>query len=330
MRAWAIGAYGERLRVMELPVPQPKARDVLIRMRGAEVGDWDELVRTGEWPMARPFPLVLGLAGAGVVAERGTQAREFSVGETVYAYSYPLYDNGAWAEYMLVPKSYAALAPRSLPLEHAGSLPIVGLTAHETLTDRLEVKAGEVVLITAAAGGVGHLAVQIAAQLGAHVVATARRRNHAFLRALGAETVIDYTVEDVVKAVHAKYPAGCDKALNGVTGKSAYQAVRCLRKGGRMVDLPGTLSEMPPGAPADVRVDTGYVVRADGLRLAHIAALVDQSRLKLHVEDTLPFEQAPLALQRVLAKTVRGKLALAIASITTEKERSDGRAETIR
>jgi NADPH:quinone reductase-like Zn-dependent oxidoreductase len=316
MRAWAIGAYGEPLREMELPAPRPRGRDVLIRTRGAEVGDWDELVRIGEWPMEHPFPLVLGLAGAGVVAavgpEVGTEPGSVGEGDGVWAYSYPRYDNGAWAEYFLVRESDAAIAPLSVPQVHAGSAPIAALTAHETLNDVLGVQAGEVVLITAAAGGVGHLAVQIAAGLGAHVVATASRRNHDFLRSLGAHTLIDYTSEDVVEAVRAKWPQGVDKALNGVTGRAAMQAVLAVRRGGRMVDLPGTLEDALHEAKLDVDVETGYVVRADGPRLAKLARMLDHGELKLHVDAVHSFDDAPGALARVLGKHVRGTLALVI------------------
>jgi NADPH:quinone reductase-like Zn-dependent oxidoreductase len=210
---------------------------------------------------------------------------------------------------MLVPSSYAARAPREVPLVHAGAMPIVALTAHECLVDLLKVQRGDVVLITAAAGGVGHLAVQIAARLGAHVVATASARNHELLRALGAETLIDYTAGDVAAAIRAKYPGGVDKALNGVTGDAAREAARTLREGGRMVDLPGSLE----GAALGIHVDSDYVVRADGERLARIARMIDAGELRVHVEDTLPFERAPQALERVLQKHVRGVLALEVS-----------------
>jgi NADPH:quinone reductase-like Zn-dependent oxidoreductase len=311
MRAWAIEAYGgpEQLRLMELPVPEPEAQEVLIRMVGAEVGDWDVLVREGAWPMGRPFPLVLGLAGAGRVAAVGREVTGFAEGDPVYTYSYPLYHNGAWADYMLVPSSYLARAPTSLDLTRAGGVPIVGLTAHETLTSILEVQEGDVVLITAAAGGVGHLAVQIASRLGARVVATASRRNHDFVRGLGAETVIDYTAEDVLAAIRSRYPDGVDKALNGVDGETADLVVRALRDGGRMVDLTGSVSVERPG----VRVDAKYIVRADARRLALLARMIDEGRLKLEVQDVIPFERAPQALEVVEAKHVRGKVVLKIA-----------------
>jgi NADPH:quinone reductase-like Zn-dependent oxidoreductase len=311
MCAWVIEGYGgpERMRLRKLPVPEPGPRDVLIRMSGAEVGDWDILVREGDWPMGRPFPLVLGLAGAGTVAALGAEVTDFAEGDPVYAYNYPLYHNGAWAETMLVPAPYVARAPASLDLTRAGGVPIVGLTAHETLTDILAVRRGDLVLITAAAGGVGHLAVQIATRLGARVVATASRRNYDFVLALGAEAVIDYGEGDVVAAIRDRYPDGVDKALNGVSGEEANRVVGTLRQGGRMVDLTGSVSVLSPG----VRVNREYVVRADGDRLARLARMIDDGRLTVEIQDIMPFDRAPDALEVVQAKHVRGKVVLEIA-----------------
>lgn len=309
MRAWAIKGYGEPMELMELPVPQPGPRDVVIKMSGAEVGDWDELVRTGEWDMERGFPLILGLAGAGTVAAAGLDVIEFAETDRVYAYSYPLYDNGAWAEYMKVPDTYLAQAPKNLDLVRAGSLPIVGLTAHETLIDILQVQKNEIVLITAAAGGVGHLAVQIAAGLGAHVVATATRHSHDFVRSLGAETIVDYReVDDVAKAIREKYPQGVDKALNGVAGEEANEYVWALRDGGKMVDLPGSVTVERPL----VEVISDYVVRADAARLKIVADMIDSGKLQLKIHDIVEFERAPVALDMVLTKHVHGKVALEI------------------
>ena len=167
-------------------------------------------------------------------------------------------------------------------------MPIVGLTAHETLTDILEVHRGDVVLITAAAGGVGHLAVQIASRLGGRVIATASRRNEAFVRGLGAETVIDYQSEDLVEAIRSRYPQGVDKAVNGVEGETANQVVQALRDGGQMVDLTGSATAGRP----DVRVIKDYVVRADGDRLATIARMIDDGHLRVEVQQVFPFERA--------------------------------------
>jgi NADPH:quinone reductase-like Zn-dependent oxidoreductase len=299
-------------------VPRIGPRDILIRIHGAEVGDWDELVRRGEWPMNRPFPLVLGLAGAGRVSVRGPEVNHFRRHDPVFAYSYPLYDNGAWADYMLVPEPYVARAPASLTLPNAGAVPIVGLTAHEAIYDLLAVKKGDVVLITAAAGGVGHLAVQMASHIGAHVIAVCGTDHVDFVRSLGAAEVIDYRTEDVVRSILARHPRGISKALNGVPGDQANVYVEAMMPGGLLIDLPGEITASKPG----VKVHTGYVVRADGARLARVAGMIDDF-LQVTISETYPFEHALQALSTVLAKHVVGKVALHVVE-PHEPHREEG------
>jgi NADPH:quinone reductase-like Zn-dependent oxidoreductase len=310
MRAWAINRYGDPMELMELPIPIPGPGDVLMKMQGAEVGDWDELVRTGAWDMERPFPLVLGLAGAGTIVALGADVQRFQEFQVVYAYSYPLADNGAWAEYMLVPEDYVAAAPKSLPPVEAGALPVVGLTAHEAILDVLAVNEDDVVLVNAAAGGVGHLAVQLAVQRGAQVVATASKRNHDFVASLGAHTVIDYdATDDMAKAIRARYPDGVDKALNCIPGEPANQYVWALKDGGKMLDLPGAVSVRRP----EVEIISDYVVRGDGARLELLTRLVDDDIVHLAIHSIVPFANAPEALNIVLTKHVRGKVVLHVA-----------------
>jgi NADPH:quinone reductase-like Zn-dependent oxidoreductase len=309
MHAWAIHAYDKPLQFVELPIPEPGPNDLLIRMHGSEVGDWDEAVRRGEWDMERPFPLVLGLAGAGKVAALGERVHGFAEHDAVYVYDYPLYDQGAWAEYMRVPASAVAHAPARLDLTYAGGLPIAGLTAHDALLSVLRLHRGDVVLITAAAGGVGHLATQIAALAHAHVIATASARNHEFVRSLGAHDVIDYTKEDVIAVIRARFPAGVPKILNGISGPDADRLVSILSEGGHMVDLPGSVTARRP----DARVDADYVVQGDGARLARVARMIDEEQLCVHIHETFPFARAPKALERVLTKHVRGKVVIKIA-----------------
>jgi NADPH:quinone reductase len=322
MAAWAIERYGDPSRARsligleKLQVPDVEARDVLIRMSGAEIGDWDALVARGEWSVDRSFPIVLGLAGAGRVVAVGKDVVGFDPGDGVYTYSHPLshrgcpsrHHNGAWAEYMLVPAERVARAPTSLDLTHAGAIPIVGLTAHEALIDILKVERHDSLLITAAAGGVGHLAVQIAARRGAHVLATARKQNHEFLRALGAEVVIDYTRDDFVEVTHKYFPEGVDKALNGVEGDTANKVLRAVRPRGDVVDLTGSVTDdLPEG-----RLEKDYVVRPDRRRLTTLARMFDQGELKLEVAHVVDFAHAPSGLAEVLAKQVRGVLVLRV------------------
>lgn len=310
MRGWAIRAYGEAMVLVDdLPVPTPGPHDILMQMQGAEVGDWDELVRTGEWDMERPFPLVLGLAGAGRIAAVGPAVTGFAANQLVYAYSYPLHDNGAWAEFMLVPETYVAPIPASLTAVEAGGVPIAGLTAHETLIDVLRVTQGDVVLINAAAGGVGHIAVQLACGLGAQVVAAASRRNHDFVAGLGAAAVIDYDATgDVARAIRDQYPGGVDKALNCVSGKAANDYVAALKDGGKMVDLPGAVSVQRPG----VDIMSDYIVHGNHARLADVTRRFDSGALRLAIQEVVPFDEAQRALDLVLARHVRGKVVLKI------------------
>jgi NADPH:quinone reductase len=319
MNAWAIEQFGlpAQMQPEKLEVPKVSARDVLIRMRGAEIGDWDAAAISGDCDVGRrSFPLVVGLAGAGTVAAAGKDVLGFAEGEAVYVYNYPLIHpgcpskdhNGAWAEYMLVPFSNVARAPASLDLTRAGALPIAGLTAHEAITDRLKVQKRDVVLITGAAGGVGHLAVQIARRLGAHVIATARKAHHQFLHDLGAELVIDYTLHDFVEVIRKIHPTGVDKALNCVAGETANQAVRAVRPGGQVVDLTASATAELPGG----HVETEYVVQPSASRLARVARMIDDEELRLEIEDIAAFSDAPRALARVLNGHVRGKVVLRI------------------
>jgi NADPH:quinone reductase-like Zn-dependent oxidoreductase len=207
---------------------------------------------------------------------------------------------------MLVPEAYAAPAPSGLDAVRAGAVPVAAMTAHETLLDLLAVQPDDVVLITAASGGVGHFAVQIAAHYGARVVATTSRHNRDFVSALGATLVIDYETQDLGKAIHARFPEGVDKALNAAGGNTADQVVQILRDGGHMVDLTGTVLVDRPA----VQIDSDYMVRGDGARLLAIAHMIDDALLDVHIHGTLPFERAPEALEMVLAGQVRGKVVL--------------------
>ncbi|OON59673.1 hypothetical protein B0920_20505 [Massilia sp. KIM] len=311
MRGWAIQGYGGEIVLMDdLPVPRPGPREVLIKMRSAEVGIWDELVRTGASDVAHAFPLVLGLSGAGSIAALGAQVEGFAEGQYVYAYNYPLADNGSWAEYMLVPDDYIARVPASIAPMEAGGLPIAGLSAYESLIELLAVKEDEIVVVSGGAGGVGHLAVQIASLFGARVGATASRRNRDFLADLGAEVVIDYTeADDLSRAILAAFPGGVDKILNCVRGEDANDYVWALKEGGRMVDLPGSVTVGRPG----VDVISDHVVRGNGARLAQLASLFDDGALQVALHDIVPFADAQDALDEVLTGHVRGKVVLRIS-----------------
>jgi NADPH:quinone reductase len=311
MQAFGVHSYGGEQAFFEVPVPNPGPGEVLVKVAGAGVGSWEAMIASGDFPLLRPFPLALGLDFSGTVAAIGEGVSGFSQGDAVYAYNYPVANNGAFAEYVLVPASYLARPPVSMGLVEAAAVPCAAVTAHKTVTELLDVREGEVVLVTGGSGGVGHLAIQIARDLGARVVATASRAKHDFLRELGAETTIDYrdNAGDVAKSVRKLYPGGVDKALCNVYGATVQWCVQSLRDGGKTVDLTGTELVAPD------RVDhvRDFVAVADAERLGDISRMIDEGRLRVEVQQVYPFAAASSAVEEAAAGHVRGKLVLRIA-----------------
>ncbi len=174
----------------------------------------------------------------------------------------------------------------------------------------LQIGAGQTILITGAAGGVGSFAVQIAANLGAYVIATASSRNHQFLQEIGADEVIDYNTSDFVQAVQSQHPNGVDAVLTTVGSETKYRSIQTIRDRGRLVWIS---SEDPAGPPPERGVQrTMFYARADANSLNAITALIDAGKLKPFVEEVLPLEHAREAQQRIASGRVRGKLVLRI------------------
>ncbi|HET9982940.1 MAG TPA: NADP-dependent oxidoreductase [Longimicrobiales bacterium] len=309
MTAVGIEHYGkrDRLEVMEMPVPVPAPGEVLVRVHGAGVGIWDVGVRRGEWDMERPLPLVLGLEASGVVFRTGSEDSAFHEGDAVIAYLYPLPYQGAYAEYVLLPERYLAAAPKGLDLVEAAALPVAGTTAHLVLTDILQLQPGETLLVTAAAGGVGTLAVQMARELGAHVVATAgSESSRDYLGELGVEEIVDYRHEDWPDRVRAAHPEGVDAVLDAAGGKTGERALEALRDGGRLAEL---TADAPSNPPRGIRVLTVAAV-ADAERLALVSRMVEEGRLQVRVQRVLPLREAAHAHEVVEKGHVHGKVIL--------------------
>nr|WP_212526766.1 NADP-dependent oxidoreductase [Actinospica durhamensis] len=191
-------------------------------------------------------------------------------------------------------------------------MPLAALTAWQTLVDTAHVRAGQRVLITAAAGGVGHFTVQFARHLGAHVIATAGAARHAWLKELGADETIDYTTTRFEDAV-----SGVDVVIDLVGDahdRTGTRSLKTLRRGGLLVAVPAGVSpELAHAAEAaGVRV-TPYLVEPDGAALATIAGLIDAGKVTVEVEETFPLEQAGAAHARVEAGRTRGKIVLTVA-----------------
>jgi NADPH:quinone reductase-like Zn-dependent oxidoreductase len=307
MLAVAIERYGgpEELALMELSSPEPRDGDVLVRVDAAGVGLWDAKVRRGEAGRDHEFPLILGWEAAGSVERVGPGVSTLRPGDRVFTYAF---GRGAYAELVAAPAEQTALAPERADAAVAAALPICGITAHQAITEDLDVRAGERVLITAGAGGTGALAIQLAAARGAEVIATASARNRGFCESLGAAHVIDYTRENVEDAVRSRYREGVDALLECVGGENFDRSIRAVRRGGRAV---GLVDEPPGGTPDGVRV-TAISGRPSASRLAELARLYDAGELRLEVQETYPLAAAARAHAAVEAGHVRGKLVLTV------------------
>jgi NADPH:quinone reductase len=253
MKAAAIDRFGgpEVLHLQSLPVPKPKAGEVLIQLDTAGIGVWDPAVRSGEFELGKhSFPYVIGNDGAGTVVAVGKGVEHPRVGDRVYAYTMR---GGFYAEYVAVPAQDVAPVPPGLKPDEAGALGADGITALVGLEDQLHLHAGEKLMIFGASGGIGHLAVQLAKRLGAAVLAVASGEDGVDLvRRIGADAAVDGRHGDVVAAVREFAPDGLDAALVVVNGPTLTDALVQMKKGGRVAHPNGV--EPVPVAPEGVRV----------------------------------------------------------------------------
>jgi NADPH:quinone reductase-like Zn-dependent oxidoreductase len=289
----------------ERPDPVPGAGQVLVRVHGAGVGPWDVGFLGGGFPgVALPF--VPGQEIAGVVEAAGDGAG-VRPGERVYGSLFPA--GGGFAELALASAERLALMPDKASFAEAAGLVVGAGTAYEGLVDRGRLRAGETVLITAAAGGVGSAAVQIATAMGARAIGVASLDNHDYLRGLGASEVFDYHAVDWAKQVLAVVPGGVDLLFDGAGGQTRDQAIGAVRDGGRAVFivLQGPPAQLERGISGEP-----FAAHVDRQRLAALNRLVDAGALRPQVSAVLPLEQAGQALARVASRRTRGKIVLQI------------------
>jgi len=314
MKAIRIHGYGgpDVLRFEDIPVPEPAWGEVLVRVHAAGVNPSDAKVRAGA-PFASkievPFPFVPGWDVSGVVEAVGEGAAGFRPGDAVYGMVNFPGRCGAYAEYVAAPEAHLAPLPEGLSHIHASAMPLAGLTAWQALFEAARLEEGQSVLVQGAAGGVGHLAVQMAKWKGASAVyGTALKRDEAYLRGIGLDRCIDYTserFEDVVKDV--------DVVLDCVGGAVQERSFGVIRKGGILV----TIMEPPSEELAEqfgVRAARIFV-RPDNEGLGHMADLAEKGRLRPYIYALFPLEGADEAHRLVEAGRTRGKIVLACRGI---------------
>ncbi len=332
MKAFLIRAYGDADQLVACDVNEPilDDDDVLVRIHAASVNPLDSKIRSGEFKLLLPYsmPLILGNDLAGVVEGVGAKVSRFKVGDEVYAR--PSDDRiGSFAEYIAVKESALAIKPANLTMEEAASIPLVALTAWQTLVDKGQLKEGQKVLIHAGSGGVGTIAIQLAKHLGASVATTASAANAAMLKDLGADIVIDYKTEDFSTKL-----SGYDLVLDTQGGDTLTRSLGVLKPGGKLIGIAG-----PPDpafarqrkANAVVRLVMwllSYRIRAaaarngasyafhfmtaNGHQLGEITKLLEAGRIRPVVDRVFPFEQTRQAVDYVDSGRAKGKVVIKV------------------
>jgi NADPH2:quinone reductase len=313
MQAVAIDHFGglETLKVQEIPIPEVDADEILIHVESAGIGVWDPFEREGGftnmYEFKPSFPYVLGSDGAGTVAAVGEKVRRFKEGDRVYAVNVMNPKGGFYAQFTSVKAENASLIPDKLTTEQAGAMPIDAITALRGLNDTLALKKGESVLIFGANGGVGHLAVQLAKNMGARVFAAASGSDGVKLvKKLGADIAVDGHKDDMEAAAREFAPDGIDAALLTAGGKAAEKALAALRTGGRVA--------YPNGVHPKPEISSSLIVESyDGepdLQIIEtLNHLIESGPFEVYIAHTFTLDQAAEA-HLALKKHYLGKLAL--------------------
>ncbi|MFF2553050.1 NADP-dependent oxidoreductase [Nocardia sp. NPDC058058] len=307
MRAVIQESFGgpEVLKVVEIAKPELLSGEVLVRVRASAVNPVDVAVRSGAFPLLGQPPFGVGWDISGVVEAAGPGAR-YEVGDEVYGM--PFFPRAAtgYAEYVATPSRQVARKPKSLSHVEAAALPLAALTAWQGLVDRAGVKAGDRVLIHRAAGGVGHLAVQIAKARGAYVIALASAEKHDYVLGLGADEVIDYRTTNFTEAVE-----DIDIVFDSVA--DGARSLTVLKPGGVLVSiLEHPNAELAATVQAAGRRFAGVSVEPDYAALEAIAELVDAGKLRPTVAETLPLADAGKAHEIVAEGRTVGKIVLTV------------------
>ncbi|MBB4593184.1 NADP-dependent oxidoreductase [Xanthomonas cannabis] len=332
MKALTFQRYGKSPGVgfSELPRPTPKPNELLVEVHAASVNPVDNMIMAGTFKPVLTFdlPATLGSDLAGVVTEVGSRVTRFKKGDAVFASVFDL-GTGTLAEFAVVPESAAALKPANLDFVQAASIPMVGLTSWQALTERARLQHGQKVFIPAGSGGIGTFAIQLAKQIGAHVGTTTSTGNVPLVRSLGADEVIDYKTQKFEKLL-----SGYDVVLGTTKGDTLEKSLGILRTGGKIISLVGPLDAAFARARRlnglltlvfglmsrkikrlAKKRDVSYAflfVRPDGAQLAKLGELLEAERIRPVIDTVFAFDQAKQALEYLAQGRAKGKVVVKI------------------
>lgn len=319
MKAMMLNSFGgpDSLQLSEVPKPVPQARQVLVRVHATSVNPLDYQVRRGDYPDQVPLPAITGHDVSGVVEAVGPGVTAFSPGDEVW-YTPQIFDGpGSYAEYHVANEDIIGRKPSSLNHLEAASLSLVGGTVWEALISRAALRVGESILIHGGAGGVGHVAIQVAKAIGAKVFTTVREENFEFVRSIGADVVIDYRKEDHIDAIRRETGGrGVDVVFDTIGGDTLARSPDVLAQLGRVVTIvdiahPQNLIEAW-GRNASYHF---VFTRQNRGKLDELRTLVERGQLKPHIGAVYTLADLPLAHAALETPNngIRGKIAIAVA-----------------
>ncbi len=318
MKAMILKSFGgpDSFELSDVPKPVPQAGQVLVRVHATSINPLDYQVRRGDYPDLVPLPAITGHDVSGVVEAIGPGVSAFAPGDEVW-YTPQIFDGqGSYAEYHVAAESIIARKPASLSHLEAASLSLVGGTVWEALTVRAVLRVGESILIHGGAGGVGHVAIQVAKAMGARVFTTVREANADFVRSLGADVVIDYTQEDYVEAIMRETAGhGVDVVFDTIGGDTLSRSADALAQLGRVVSIVDIAQPQNLVQAWGKNASYHFVfTRQNRGKLDELSALVERGQLRPHVGAVYSLADIPLAHARLKSANngLLGKIAIAV------------------
>lgn len=313
MKAITLEGFGgiEHLRYTAIPIPQLKVNEVLIQTKAISINPVDIKVRNRQAPLAEDLlhhqPLILGWDISGVIVAVDTAVTDFKIGDEVFGMVNFVGHGQTYAEYVAAPAKHLALKPKNISHTEAAASTLAALTAWQAFNKYGKLRSNDRVLIHAAAGGVGHFAVQIAKYLGAHVIATSSGENKAFVLALGADEHIDYT-----KTAFEKELNTCDFVLESIGGANFQKSIAVLKPFGTIVTLPSghSLEDEKKAQGKSLHACYFMSVFSSQEDMQQIAQLLAEGHLKPHISRIYSFEELPLAHTQVESGHTIGKVVI--------------------
>lgn len=314
MKAAIINEFGdaEVLQITEIDKPEINDAEVLIKIKATGINPVDTKVRAGTSGVSKQIslPAILGWDVSGIIEKAGKNVSDFKAGDEVFGcIGFPGLGK-TYAEFTIADVGLLAKKPQNISFEEAAAVPLAGLTAYQAINEELKVSPGQKILIQAAAGGVGHLAVQLAKIKGAYVIGTASEKNEKFLKSIGVDQFINYKKEKFEDVVH-----DIDAALDAMGGEILYRTISCVKRGGTVVCLPSSTKNDPKAIELTSERNIKLIwpmMRPDGEQMRIIASLLQEKKLKVNVDKIFTLDQIAWAHKAVETHNTKGKVVIKV------------------